>query len=228
LSKTLLCQASTKTSDSAKLLRSEADPAFHRGRENNMTLRKSPWAQLRTALSVVLALFVAAGMARAAVELGANAKVVARAYGELPDESRITVEIPNDSDVNLWVRDNVVLNLQQRGYQIVDDASLVLKIRSELRSDHDSGSRFSLGADSGISRENTLLLGYTVPLGERPSQGSQTYISITASLGERGKAPIWQGTASALARHRRALELQPVLVTLLIDAIGKTVGVSDY
>jgi len=193
-----------------------------------MTRRKGPWAQLRIALSVVLALFLVVGMARAAVELGANAKVVARAYGELPDESRITVEIPNDSDINLWVRDNVILNLRQRGYQVVDDASLVLKLRSELRSDHDSGSRFSLEADSGISRENTLLLGYTVPLGERPSQGSQTYISITASLGERGKAPIWQGTVSALARHRRALEVQPVLVALLVDAIGKTVGVSDY
>jgi len=153
---------------------------------------------------------------------------VARAYGELPDESRITVEIPNDNDVNLWVRDNVVRGLQQRGYQIVDDASLVLKLDSQLRSDNEDGSRFSLEGDRGISRENTLLLGYSLPLGERKSQASQTHISITASLGERGKAPIWQGSATAAASHHRALEVQPALVASLVDAIGKTVGVSDY
>ena len=91
----------------------------------------------------------AVGLAQAAVEVGKDAKIVARAYGELPPESRITVEIPNESDMNIWVRDNVVTDLTQRGYQIVDDASLVLKLNAEARSANEDGSRFSLEGDQG-------------------------------------------------------------------------------
>ena len=80
----------------------------------------------------------------------------------------------------------------------------------------------------GINRHNSLTLDYTVPLGERPSQGSSTFFSVMATLSELGKQPIWQGTSTARARHRRALELQPAVITALMNALGETVGVSDF
>lgn len=166
--------------------------------------------------------------ASAAVELGDAPRVVSRLYGELPEDKRVSIEFDRDSELNQWIRQRMVLEMEGRGYEVVEGAAQVLSFRSQLRSDHDSGTRFSLQAESGISRRDTLLLDYTVPLGERPGIGSSTYFSVTATLGYRGKRALWQGTSSAKARHRRAVELQPDVVTALTNAIGKTVGGDTY
>lgn len=166
--------------------------------------------------------------ARAAVELGDAPRVVSRLYGELPEDKRVSIEFDRDSELNKWIRHRMALAMEGRGYEVVEGADQVLSFRSQIRSDHDSGTRFSLQAESGISRRDSLLLDYTVPLGERPGLGSSTYFSVTASLGYRGKRALWQGTSSAKARHRRAVELQPEVVTALMNALGKTVGGDSY
>ena len=118
----------------------------------------------------------------------------------------IAVEFDKASELNEWLRLTMVRDLERRGYEIRDDADLVLRFRSQLRSDQDSGSRFSMQAESGIERHDSFRLDYSVPLGERPGIGSSTFFSITATAGRRGKQALWQGSASAKARHRRAVE----------------------
>jgi hypothetical protein len=163
-----------------------------------------------------------------ATEIGSDPRVVARAYGDVPEGATMSVQVPDESDVNLWVRDTMIGNLEQRGYRIEDDAPLVMEVDARVRSDSTEGSRFSLEGDRGISRFNTITLNYKVPLGEGKSQANQTSISITATLKKEGGRPIWQGTASAAAMHRQALDVQPALVAALADAVGKTVGGSSY
>jgi len=185
----------------------------------------------RTACRVSVTLLLLAGafsggLAQAAVKLGEAPRVVARAYAPLPEEKVIAVEYEEASEMNKWIRSTMVRDLERRGYEIKEDADLVLRFRSQLRSDQDSGTRFSLQAERGIERHDSFRLDYSVPLGERPGIGSSTYFSITATLGRRGKQALWQGTASAKARHRRAVELQPVVITSLLNALGQTVGVS--
>ncbi|HMB77124.1 MAG TPA: hypothetical protein VKN76_12040 [Kiloniellaceae bacterium] len=179
------------------------------------------------ALGVFAAVFTAPAALQAA-EIGASPKVVARAYGEVPTSGKMDVQVPDNSDVNLWVRDTVVANLEQRGYEVEAGAAMVLKVSAQVRSDSWDSSRFSLEGDRGISRFNTLTLNYKVPLGEGKSQPNQTSISVRATLNKDGGRPIWQGTASATAFNRQALDVQPALVAALVDAIGKTVGGSSY
>lgn len=176
----------------------------------------------------VLLIMITAASATATVDLGESPRVVARAYADLPEEKEIAVEFDHESDLNHWIRERLVIELEGRGYRIADSARQVLSFRSQLRSDHDSGTRFSLQADAGINRGDSLVLDYKVPLGERPGFGSSTYFSVTASLGFRGERTIWQGTSSAKTRHRRAVELQPQVVSKLMSAFGKTVGGSSY
>jgi hypothetical protein len=179
-------------------------------------------------LSPILLLAISAAPAVAAVELGESPRVVARAYADLPEDKEIAVEFDQESDLNQWIRERITIELEGRGYRIVDSARQILSFRSQLRSDHDSGTRFSLQADAGINRGDSLLLDYKVPLGERPGFGSSTYFSVTATLGFRGERAVWQGTSSARTRHRRAVELQPQVVSKLMSAFGKTVGGASY
>lgn len=175
----------------------------------------------------LVAVLPAGGVARAAVKLGDAPRVVTRSFAPLPDDKVIAVEYDSASEMNKWIRATMVRDLERRGYEVRDDALLVLRFRSQLRSDQDSGTRFSLQAGKSIDRDDGFRLDYQVPLGERPSIGSSTYFSITATAGERGKQPFWQGTSSARARHRRAVDLQPVVITSLLNALGKTVGTGD-
>jgi len=175
----------------------------------------------------LIAFSLGGGDARAA-DIGSDPRVVARAYGEVPTSGAMDVQVPDESDVNLWVRDTVIANLEQRGYTVEAGAPMVLKVNAQVRSDSWESSRFSLEGDRGISRFNTLTLNYKVPLGERKSQPGQTSISVTATLNKDGGRPIWQGTASATAFNRQALDVQPALVAALVEAIGKTVGGSNY
>jgi hypothetical protein len=170
---------------------------------------------------------VGGGVARAAVKLGDAPRVVARAFAALPDDKVIAIEYDSASEMNKWIRATMMRDLERRGYEVRDDAVLVLRFRSQLRSDQDSGTRFTLEAGKSIDRDDGFRLDYQVPLGERPGIGSSTYFSITATVQERGKQALWQGTSSARARHRRAVELQPAVITALLNALGKTVGVSD-
>jgi hypothetical protein len=173
---------------------------------------------------LLLAGALSGGVVQAAVKLGDAPRVVARAYAPLPEEKVIAVEFDKASELNEWIRLTMVRDLERRGYEIRDDADLVLRFRTQLRSDQDSGTRFSMQAESGIERHDSLRLDYNVPLGERPGIGSSTFFSITATAGRRGKQALWQGSSSAKARHRRAVELQPVVITSLLNALGKTVG----
>ncbi len=172
----------------------------------------------------LVAVVLAGGAARAAVKLGDAPRVVARSFAPLPDDKVIAVEYDTASEMNKWIRATMVRDLERRGYEVRGDATLVLRFRSQLRSDQDSGTRFSLQAGKSIDRDDGFRLDYQVPLGERPGIGSSTYFSITATAGERGKQALWQGTSSARARHRRAVDLQPVVITSLLNALGKTVG----
>jgi len=138
------------------------------------------------------------------------------------------VEIPNESDVNIWVRDTMMSRLEQQGYKVTEDGEFVMKVSAQVRNDTTEGSRFSLEGERGLSRFNTLQLEYRVPLGEGKAQPNQTSVTITASLGKPGGRPIWQGTASATALHRHALDVQPAMVAALVEAVGKTVGGSSY
>jgi hypothetical protein len=178
-------------------------------------------------VSLLVAGLFAEGATQAAVKLGDAPQVVARSYGPLPEEKVIAVEYDMASEMNEWIRATMVRDLERRGYEVRDDAGLVLRFRSQLRSDQDSGTRFSLQAGRGIDRDSGFQLDYSVPLGERPGIGSSTYFAITATAQERGKQALWQGTASARARHRRAVELQPAVITSLLNALGKTVGSSN-
>ena len=69
----------------------------------------------------------------AAVDLGESPRVVARAYADLPEDKEVAVEFDKESDLNQWIRERMMLELEGRGYRIVDSAPLVLSFRSQLR-----------------------------------------------------------------------------------------------
>ena len=187
-------------------------------------LHKKTWRHI--ALGLLIGLFVVQADLRAD-SVGEAPRVVARAYGEVPPDATIFVEIPDESDVNIWVRDTMISNLERLGYTVAEDAPFIMKLDGKVRNDTTEGSRFSLEGESGISRFNTLQLNYKVPFGEGKSQPNQTSVTITASVSKPGSRPIWQGTASATALHRHAIDVQPARVAALADAVGKTVGGSN-
>ena len=96
-----------------------------------------------------LFLLGSAGQAWAIQSFGESPKVVARSYGPMPADRVIAVTFDKTNDLNLWIRATMVADLEFKGYEIRDDAPLILHFRSQLRSDQDSGSRFSLHADRG-------------------------------------------------------------------------------
>jgi len=175
-----------------------------------------------------LVVFFGTVSAGRATDIGADPRVVARAYGEVPEGATLSVQVPDQSDVNLWVRDTMIGNLQRLGYTVADDAALVMKLSAEVRNDSTEGSRFSLEGQRGLARDNSFTLNYRLPLGEGKSQPSQTSISIIATISKDGGRPLWQGTASSTAMHRQALDVQPALIAALANAVGKTVGGSSY
>ncbi|MDX1401908.1 MAG: hypothetical protein R3245_08300 [Kiloniellales bacterium] len=164
----------------------------------------------------------------AAKDLGDRPKVVAKAFGELAPKATLAVRYDEMSDLNVWIRATMINYLKARGYVIDENAKLVLTFRSELRTDSRDGSRFSLEANKNRSSDDTFFLDYNVPLGERPGPAASSYFAISATLGETGERAIWHGTSSARTTHRRNVELQPLVVTALINALGETVGQETF
>ncbi len=166
--------------------------------------------------------------ALAAQLLGDQPRVVAKAFGEMPADVTLMVRYDKKTELNIWIRTTLITHLISQGYTIEEEAPWVLSFRSELRSDTDDGTRFTLEATKNLDRHNSVILDYKVPLGDRQGKASSTYFAVTATLRKAGERAIWQGTSSARTRHKRSLELQPPVVTALAGALGKTVGQESF
>lgn len=166
--------------------------------------------------------------ANAAQLLGDQPRVSAKAFGEMPEDITLTVRYDKKSELNIWIRTTLITHLTSQGYKVEEEAPWILSFRSELRSDTDDGTRFTLEASKNRGRHNSAILDYKVPLGDRQGVASSTYFAVTATLRKGGERAIWQGTSSARTRHKRSLELQPLVVTALANALGKTVGQETF
>ncbi len=151
-------------------------------------------------------------------------KVVARAYGAIPDPKALSVTFDRANDLNLWIRSTLKTRLSYLGWQVGGNAVHVLTFRSELRDNNQVSNAFTFRADRNRGRENTFALDLTLPLGGASGFGPSSRFAITASLAGENGGTIWQGTASTITRYRSLIEVQNEVVAALAAAVGETVG----
>ncbi len=182
-------------------------------------------------LSLALVLLLVAGGARA----GDSALVSTTLFRDLPPGTAVSVEVYDDSELNLRVRDDFVAALEARGVDIAEDAPLELMLDLQVREGRLEVTEPSLGrASSNVSdsrvelnvlsnREDSVLGGRRSDPGTRVVR--ESLVNLNAQLRDPGaRELLWQGDAST-AMDRRGLDgLAPRLVAPLADSYGRSVA----
>jgi len=180
----------------------------------------------RFAAAVLVGLFVTA------MPVGAQtpADVAAVAYRDLPAGLALRVQLLDDSDLNLRVRELVAEELAAGGYPVAEGAPFVLLVETQTNSETDSGP--SLGSfevdDEGArirmnlwsSREDSLLRG-------RQESGTieadaRYRISLGLYDGRDGRY-YWRGTVTSTLDQGDAADASRAMVPALLAHFGKTV-----
>lgn len=172
---------------------------------------------------------VLAGLIATAAPVGAQApaEVVAAAYRDLPAGLVVRLELLDDSDLNLQVRDLVAERLVADGYTVADTAPFVLQIETQTASpaaaDPSLGSfeatddRAEIRMNLWSSREDSLLQGRQDKVGADASYR----ISLGLYDGRDGRY-YWRGSVSSTLDQGDAADASRDMVPALLAHFGKT------
>jgi hypothetical protein len=191
-------------------------------------LRRIGW---RLALGLSLSLFAGVGSAAA----GQSATVDAQRLEAVPAGAAVAVEIYDDSELNLEVREAFVSALEARGVPVEAAARLRVMLDLQLREGRLEETAPSLGRSHSDTQETEVevnvlsssqdsLLG-----GQRSEPGTRVVregvVSLEAQLRDRAGGPVlWTGRARTTDDARGFERLAPMLAAPLAEAYGETVG----
>ena len=155
-------------------------------------------------------------------------EVVAAAYRDLPAGLVVRLELLDDSELNLQVRDLIAEQLAAGGYTVADNAPFVLQIETQTASqaadDPSLGSfeatddRAEIRMNLWSTREDSLLQG------RQGKVGAEARYRISLGLYDsRDGRYYWRGAASTTLDQRDAADASSEMVPALVAQFGKTV-----
>ena len=188
----------------------------------------------RVALLVV-GLFILPGVLHSAwAQIAAQQEGVVHAvsYREVPDRLAVVIQLYDDTDLDLQIREQMIAALRQSDHSITEDALFELSLSSETQVATYQERQSSLGElsseDGGLdvqmnvwsTTHDSLLQGRRNQL-RRP--GVNTF-EIVATLRERTLGSVvWEGRAIVRTDRANAEQLVRPMVDSLVANLGKTV-----
>ena len=184
---------------------------------------------------LVVGLFILPGVLHSAwAQIAAQQEGVVHAvsYREVPDRLAVVIQLYDDTDLDLQIREQMIAALRQSDHSITEDALFELSLSSETQVATYQERQSSLGElsseDGGLdvqmnvwsTTHDSLLQGRRNQL-RRP--GVNTF-EIVATLRERTLGSVvWEGRAIVRTDRAKAEQLVPSMVNSLVANLGKTV-----
>ena len=184
---------------------------------------------------LVIGLFVIPGALQPAwAQISAQQEGVVHAvsYREVPDRLAVVIQLYDDTDLDLQIREQMIAALRQSDHSVTEDALFELSLRSETRAATYQERQPSLGElsseEGGLdvrmnvwsTTHDSLLQGRQKEL-RRP--GVNTF-EIVATLRERTLGSVvWEGRAIVRTDRAKAEQLVRSMVDSLVANLGKTV-----
>ena len=157
------------------------------------------------------------------------AEVTAVAYRDLPAGLTVQVQLLDDSDLNLQVRDMIAAQLASQGYTVADDAPFLLQVETQTATERSrdpslgsfeaTDDRAEIRMNLWSNREDSLLN----PQEEERISGSVYRISLGLYDSRDGRY-YWRGSVSTALREREAATASRDMVPALLAHFGKTAG----
>jgi len=178
-----------------------------------------------------LALVALASLAAVSAGMPADAQtppeVVAAAYRDLPAGLAVRLELMDDSDLNLQVRDLIAGQLAADGYTVAETAPFVLQIETQTASQ--AADDPSLGSFQATDRGAEIRMNLWSSTEDSLLRGRQDKVGAEAryriSLGlydSRDGRYYWRGAASTTLDQGDAAAASRDMVPALIAQFGKT------
>ncbi|MFQ5973574.1 MAG: hypothetical protein ACE5Q3_14690 [Alphaproteobacteria bacterium] len=185
----------------------------------------------------LLVLALPAPPAAAQAGMAAEGRMAAFALGPIDEGAVFTIDLLDDSDLNLRLVEHVKAELRARGYEEAPDAdyTLTFDTREIVDLSRDGGGVGSLDVDtlSGIemhmnlwsSTRDSLLTGRR----QRPGQATQLLrMDMTVRENTGARRVVWQGEAFSEMRGVEHYGAFRQIVSVLLDRLGQTVGEASF
>jgi hypothetical protein len=153
-------------------------------------------AQICLALVMLLATsWSTSAIAQSSTITGSRGSILATAYSEFADDSNISIQAKEDTELNLRLQAVFREELLQSGYRVPSDAQLVLTFSMVIESDALSAGRVAVSGQGG-NRE-PLDAEVTIKV-EKSKSGlrKKTRYRLEANLIDNNTKPIWKGVAT--------------------------------
>ncbi|MGP1255269.1 MAG: hypothetical protein ACTS10_12705 [Kiloniellales bacterium] len=180
--------------------------------------------------SVVIALlWVVAATAQA----NEQARVIATLFSDAPPMLPVSVDVYDDSELNLQLRDDVIAALKARGVTVDPAGALLLMLDLQVRQGQMERTDPSLGqaqTSRGGAQVDVNVLSNTEDSllgGQRSEPGvrilREGLVTLSGQLRDQAENEVvWQGDASTSMDERGLEGLAPLLVDPLADSYGRT------
>jgi hypothetical protein len=183
--------------------------------------------RLRFLGSAIVVLLTAASAAAQA-----PSEVTAVAYRELPAGLAVQVQLLDDSDLNLQVRDMIVEQLTAQGYTVSDTAPFLLQVETQTAAESDQGP--SLGSFEATDEEAEIRMNLWSnsqdsllnPQEEDGATGSRYRISLGLYDGRDGRY-YWRGAVSSALEDGDPASASRDMVSALLAHFGDTARGGD-
>jgi hypothetical protein len=149
--------------------------------------------------------------------------MAATAYGPLPEETTITIDFRDDTDLNNRLRTVFEDELKSRGYRLSDSGDIFLSFETLVEERLSADKPATVVGRGGSKSGAEASFQFRLPLKKlKPEVGGRRY-SLNVTVARRNEAPLWVASAVAVPGHRDRFAVQRSMVIALVEALGQTV-----
>lgn len=183
---------------------------------------------MRLAAAAMLILIAAAAPAHAQEPAEPQLELATAGYRELPPGTALRLELMDDSDLNLQVRELIAEELARRGHPVAEGAPFILQIETGTAADDETDptlGSFEANTDEGAELRLNLWSNRQDSLLNRQEDTTRDAAMYRISLGiydSRNGRYYWRGNAGALLVDDDALAASREMVPALLARLGQT------
>ena len=188
--------------------------------------RGTPLVPRRTILAMVPVLLLIAGPGRIAAGQGGIGVVNAVGEAAIPAGAPIAVVAKEFTDLNSRLQEVVERALADRGFTVAPNAPLILSFDVEMSSEtndieHRGGGNIVGSGEPGAEQPEIQEPQVKIPLDGDDGGDVGSRHSLSFTMGQDGRPPIWQGSVTATLPTSDPFEAAQAMTPVLAGYVGR-------